>query len=193
VKDWYDCIAKKTNITSISDVFCQARVSGDNTQSVKPSSFAPMQMSAPRKGSVFLLFLVSTLLIGTTTAKIIPTMADNLVARQSGPRTTCAIQVARDFTAVRNESLTVSSSMGCGASNPCAIGINIDSGIANNNRTINGSSAAEARFDNFFTLLSDRTGHAFPAMSSIELYYNFLGPAGLFHITFTPTLVSNAS
>ncbi|KAI7198412.1 hypothetical protein KC316_g14158 [Hortaea werneckii] len=49
-----------------------------------------------------------------------------------------------------------------------AFGTNVDTGITNNNRTINGTSAADAQYDGFFDVLSEKYGRQFPAMSSIE-------------------------
>lgn len=49
----------------------------------------------------------------------------------------------------------------------------IDTGITNNNRTINGSSAASATYDAFFDKLSTQYKRQFPAMSSVELFWEF--------------------
>lgn len=62
----------------------------------------------------------------------------------------------------------------------------IDSGIANNNRTINGRSAADEEYDAFFDILSDQFGRSFPAMSSIETLYEFTENSSDFFVGFTP-------
>jgi hypothetical protein len=154
-----------------------------------------MSASAPPKSYVLLLLLLSTFLIGSASAKVVPSLATpkELAARQSSPQTSCSIEVLNDYTTLRINSLKVTNTVGCDATpnsdESCAQGFPINTGITGNNRTINDTDAAEPRFDAFFDLLSNRTGHFFPAMSSVELMYNFLTPAGFSHVAFTPILV----
>jgi hypothetical protein len=156
-------------------------------------SSAFITAAAPSKSYILLFLLLSTFLIGSATAKVVPSLATakQLAVRQSSPQTSCSIEVLRDFTTLRINSLAVTDTVSCGApSRPyCGVGFNIDTGIRSNNRTINDTTAAEPQFDAFFDLLSNRTGHFFPAMSSVELMYRYLAPSGLSHIAFTPILV----
>lgn len=43
-----------------------------------------------------------------------------------------------------------------------------------NNRTVNGTSAAEPEYDEFFGVLQNQTNRLFPALSGVELMYNFV-------------------
>jgi hypothetical protein len=196
VVEWNDCVSKNSNITDFQDIFCQAQVSGNNTQTVKPKDSAAFtSASAPSKSYVLIFLLLSTFLIGSTTAKVIPSLATakQLASRQSSPQITCSIEVLQDYTVPRSNSLSVASAVSCdlptNSSKYCGFGFNINSGINSNNRTINGTTAAEPKFDSFFDLLANRTGHLFPALSSVEFAYSFLAPPGISRLAFTPVLV----
>jgi hypothetical protein len=173
VSDWYRCITKIGNNNGTVDpssVFCQSQALGNNTATLK-QSFASLQSSPPRKTYYFLLLLLSTFLIGTASAEVIPSLADDLIARQSQPQTSCSIQVVHDYTKARNPILVSQAFNFC---NMCTQNVDVQTGIRNNNRTINGTSAAEPYYDAFFDVLANRTGYVFPAMSSLEVNYQFI-------------------
>jgi hypothetical protein len=156
VVDWNDCVSKNSNITDFRDIFCQAQISGNTTTSVKPKgSAAFITATAPSKSYILVFLLLSTFLIGSATAKVIPSLATakQLAVRQSSPQTSCSIEVLRDYTTLRINSLAVTDSVACDApSQPyCGVGFKIDTGIRSNNRTINDTTAAEPKFDAFST------------------------------------------
>lgn len=63
----------------------------------------------------------------------------------------------------------------------------IDTSINNNNRTINGTSAAESQYDDFFHILEGKTIRSFPALSGIQLDYEFAArPSSSYYMAFTP-------
>jgi len=56
------------------------------------------------------------------------------------------------------------------------VGTPITTDITRNNRTINSTSAADGKYDAFFDVLSKQFGRQFPAMSSLEIFYEFVVP-----------------
>jgi hypothetical protein len=173
VGDWYQCIIKvgeNNGTIDPSRVFCQSQVRANNTVTIN-KSFASLTASPPRKTYYFLILLLSTFLIGTASAEVIPSLAGNLVARQSQPQTSCSIQIVQDYRTFRSPFQVAPAFENC---NMCDQIADIQPGITNNNRTINDTSAAEPRYDAFFDLLANRTSHRFPAMSSVELTYQYI-------------------
>jgi hypothetical protein len=56
-------------------------------------------------------------------------------------------------------------------SNVRGFGHHLETGILLNNRTVNGSSAAEPEYDEFFELLQEQTNRSFPALSGTDVFY----------------------
>jgi hypothetical protein len=153
-------------------VFCQSRAIANNTVTLK-KSFACLHASPPQKTYFFLLLLISTFLIGSASAEIIPSLAGNLIARQSQAQTSCSVQVVEDYTQAGGPN-KVSQTIPFCPSQVCRQTVDVQTGITNNNRTINGTSAAEPRYDAFFDVLANRTGYMFPAMSGIDFKYQWV-------------------
>ncbi|RMY53642.1 hypothetical protein D0865_05148 [Hortaea werneckii] len=95
----------------------------------------------------------------------------------------CNFTEDRTFTQLGpSQKLTATSGTGISA-----FGQNVDTGITNNNRTINGTSAADAQYDGFFDVLSEKYGRQFPAMSSIETEIQVAKPGGQsVYVAWTP-------
>lgn len=148
-------------------LFCQGNSTGTIREQVSSSTGVP-RVPGPTFGSVMLLAcLVAAFLIAPTSAAIIPSLdpTNKLARRQSS-----SCQYNEDHHFVRaGRQRKVSPSFSGFASQ----GVPIDSGIENNNRTINGTSAASSSYDAFFDVLANTTGRQFPAMSSVELTYEF--------------------
>lgn len=163
--------------------FCQGNSTGTIREQVSSSAGAP-RARGPTFGSIILIAsLVVAFLIAPTSAAIIPSLNPEhhlLARRQSSSDSTCTYTESHHF--IRSgRQFTVSPTFSGFASQ----GGLIDSGITNNNRTLNSSSAAETYYDGFFDILSNVTGRQFPAMSSVELFYEF-SCRGSCYATFMP-------
>jgi hypothetical protein len=170
---WYQCVVGGSNsFVDPNFVFCQSRAIANNTVTLK-KSFACLHASPPRKTYYFMLLLLSTFLIGTASAEVIPSLAGNLVARQSQAQTSCSIQVVGDYTQAGGPKKVARNVPFC-PTQVCRETVDVQTGITNNNRTINRTSAAEPRYDAFFDVLANRTGYMFPAMSGIDFVYQYV-------------------
>jgi hypothetical protein len=139
---------------------------------------------------VFML-VATFLFIGPAQALIVPSLDNGLVKRQSGSG--CSLTIDSNYTSLQHGSKKVSADFDCAraASSFCAFEVPVVTSLNENNRTLNGSSAAEPEFDAFFDVVSNSTGgRKFPALSSINVTQGFVGrPAQIIALGWTPISV----
>lgn len=145
------------------------------------TSFGMRRARAPGLGATLLVACILAFFLNPASAAIVPSLADrSVVKRDTG---NCNFTEDRTFTQLgRSHKLTANSGAGISA-----FGQNVDTGITNNNRTINGTSAADAQYDDFFDVLSKKYGRQFPAMSSVETEIQVAKPSGqTAYVAWTP-------
>lgn len=191
IDEFAKCVRQKDLSSSIGNAqfFCQAGIRGNNRQESKTSSAKPRYHTPQPTWLLFVLIFVLSL-SGTTSATIVPSLSGDDWHSVKRAESSCDVQIANNFTTLRSNTLGVGGKFDC-QQGGCAMGIGLDSGLNQNNRTINGTSAADAIFDSFFKALSNKTGRYFPALSSLQMRYDFLLDQGLWQIDFTPMLVSH--
>ncbi|KAF2215678.1 hypothetical protein CERZMDRAFT_94078 [Cercospora zeae-maydis SCOH1-5] len=76
--------------------------------------------------------------------------------------------------------ISAPTSCGVGTSNEefCGMVFTIEDTITTNNRTINGSSSIDSKYDDLFAMLSQKTMGPFPAVSSVRSNYVAVLPVG---------------
>lgn len=187
INDWAACIMKHSNSTAPADIFCQRGILGNNSESVKKSSAS---YSKPLSRVSYLLFFLAftAIFFGNASAKTIPSLAHNRLIGRAGSQSSCTIDISKNYTTI-GKSQKVSDDFPCEQS-LCVTGdVTVSTEMTSNNRTINGTSAADSKYDGFFDILQNKTSQWFPAMSSIELLYSFASGPGSVHLAFTPFAV----
>lgn len=182
-----ECISQASNGASILPlgVFCQDGVTGNNTEQISRTS-----AGSRRVASSFALRALSWGLLLSFVFCAQGSSVPALTRRQDGSTMdSCSIEMTRNYTTTRNNSIAVTGRFSCGDSF-CPMSIPIDTGMSKNNRTINGVSAAEPEFDSFFERLETIIGRKFPAMSGVQLNYGFVAAPGAYSMAFTPYAVS---
>lgn len=168
------------NITNPPDgLYCMGNTTGTIRETA--TSFGMPRARAPGLRATLLVACVLAFFLTPASAAIVPSLADrSLVKRDTG---NCNFTEDRTFTQLGpSQKLTATSGTGISA-----FGQNVDTGITNNNRTINGTSAADAQYDGFFDVLSEKYGRQFPAMSSIETEIQVAKPGGQsVYVAWTP-------
>lgn len=191
-----DCLANGNNGSDIASIgaFCQDGIVGDtrDKSTDKASTSGASSITRPPRLSHFLgLILVILALVTDSHAAstIVHSLRTDLVRRASS---SCSITMLANYTTVR-QAVAVSSTFGFGCNDVyCPMEVQIDTGIDNNNRTINGTSAAGFQYDDFFNMLEGKTNRSFPALSGIQLDYAFAArPASSYYMAFTPIHVSH--
>ncbi|WPH05122.1 Hypothetical protein R9X50_00802400 [Acrodontium crateriforme] len=162
---------------------------GDITESVKSSTSAGFRKASTPRYTHVILLLILGFFFSNVSAAIIPSLS-NGIERRAESSTSCRISVDRNYTTTSSSSIEVSAVFNCDNYDDipfCSFGVPISSPINANNRTINGTSAAESMYDDFFEILQNQTGRQFPAMSSLDMTYEFVVGAGQqFRVNFTP-------
>jgi hypothetical protein len=139
---------------------------------------------------VFVLVAIF-LFLGPAQATIIPSLDNELAKRQSGSG--CSLTIDSNYTSLQHGSKKVSPNFDCTntAGDFCAFEVPVITSLNENNRTLNGSSAAESMFDAFFDVVSNSTGgRKFPALSSVNVTQGFVGRASqIIALNWTPISV----
>ncbi|KAF2208593.1 hypothetical protein CERZMDRAFT_122409 [Cercospora zeae-maydis SCOH1-5] len=192
-QQFVDCLVEESDADTVLGLqpFCQENIMGNVTQRLSDGSSGSgsARTSSTSLKMTFLVAIFSVILTANGGSMVTSLSSGDLIKRQESSSETCTIDVIRNFTTTSNSSKAVSARFSCGSQAFCPFGLPIDTGILDNNRTINGSSAAEPQFDTFFDNLQNRTGRMFPALSSATLNYDVLVPGGVsFRVAFTPTL-----
>jgi hypothetical protein len=139
---------------------------------------------------IFML-VAAFLFISPAQAITVPSLDNSLVKRQSSSG--CSLSIDSNYTSLQHGSKKVSADFDCtrAPGGFCAFEVPVITPLNENNRTLNGSSAAEPEFDAFFDVVSKSTGgRKFPALSSINVTQGFVGrPARIIALGWTPISV----
>ena len=168
IGDWAMCVSQITggagsSINSPQNIpFCQGALMSNNTETLRSSSY---RSATPKICWIVLTLLIGFLFVGPTHATIIHSLGDGLAKRQSAGD--CVFNVDQTYTTQINQ---VQNFGGSRFSGQPAVEIDAETPLDANNRTLNGTSAAEPEYDEFFDVVSNVTnGRRFPAMSSVRL------------------------
>ncbi|KAI7185687.1 hypothetical protein KC363_g6992 [Hortaea werneckii] len=175
-----DCLSEQMNITDPPyGLYCMGNTTGTIRETV--TSFGVRRPKAPSIGVTLLLACFLAFFLTPASAAIVPSLAERSVVKRDVGKFT--FNEDRTFTQL-GRSRKVTANFAGGIS---AFGSEVDTGIMNNNRTINGTSAADAKYDDFFDMLSEIYGRQFPAMSSVETEIQVAKPSGqTVFVTWTP-------
>ena len=173
LSEWARCVVP-SNATAVSwGPFCQGELIPNNTETLTSSAF---HSSAPKYTWMVIVLVFSFFFLGPAEATMIPSLDSALVRRQSGSG--CSLTIDSNYTSLQHGSKRVSATFDCTntAGAICAFEASVVTPLTENNRTLNGSSAAEPEFDAFFDVVSNSTdGRKFPAMSSVNITHGFVG------------------
>lgn len=147
LSEFGECLNAGTNLTSPPEgSFCQGNATGKIQQKVVSSGLP--RISAPGTGKVLLLLCLVAGLITPGSASIIHSLNPEGALSHRADTSTCQFVPDRHYTQTGASQKVTSDAGGFSSS-----GQMIDTGITNNNRTINGTSAAAATYDAFFDKL----------------------------------------
>jgi hypothetical protein len=184
--DWARCTSGNSTFP-VGGPFCQGELIANSTETLTSSAF---RSSAPRYSWIVFVLVFTFLFVGPAQATVIPTLDTSLVKRQSDSG--CSLAIESNYTSLRHSSRVVSARFSCNrASTFCSYEAQVDTSITGNNRTLNGSSAAEPGFDAFFDAVSNSTnGRKFPALSSANFTRGFVAyPGQTVALSWTPISV----
>jgi hypothetical protein len=166
IGDWAEC-AKSNTTYEAPGPFCQGELTPNNTETLTSSAF---HSSTPKYNGMIFALVCMFLFLGPAQATIVPSLDNGLVKRQSGSG--CSLIIDSNYTSLQHGSKMVAGPLTCQNSpdSICAFEAPVVTPLNENNRTLNGSSAAEPTFDAFFDVVSNSTGgRKLPAMSSINI------------------------
>jgi hypothetical protein len=166
IGDWAEC-AKSNTTYEAPGPFCQGELTPNNTETLTSSAF---HSSTPKYNGMIFALVCMFLFLGPAQATIVPSLDNGLVKRQSGSG--CSLIIDSNYTSLQHGSKMVAGPLTCQNSpdSICAFEAPVVTPLNENNRTLNGSSAAEPAFDAFFDVVSNSTGgRKLPAMSSINI------------------------
>lgn len=196
MSDWTRCANEGIENGYGWGPFCQGDLMSNNTETLNSSAF---RSSMPRYSWIISALLFAFVFIGPAQAAIVhslrdleDTATDILVKRQNG-NDGCSVDVDQTYSSLVHGSKKVSDNYDCTNSggNFCTFDLQVQTPLSENNRTFNGSSAAETMYDGFFDVLSNATeGRKFPAMSSTNLTRGVAVSTGqMFFLGWTPISV----
>ncbi|GIZ44557.1 hypothetical protein CKM354_000775200 [Cercospora kikuchii] len=187
INEFVDCLAKDHNASALIGLgpFCQDGIKSNNTNSLSGDQRSAASGRLVKTKSILWLLLLS--FTAFANSETIPSLSTtkNLTPRQEQSSSSCSIDLHANYTTIRN-SRKISADMECSDDTYCTQNFAVETDILQNNRTINGTSAAETQYDEFFEMLQTRTDRQFPALSSVQLSYDFLVGPGSFWVDFTP-------
>ena len=166
ILEWAKCANDNTTAGSW-DPFCQGKLTPNNTETLTSSA---LHSSTPKYSWMIVVLVCTFLFLGPAQATIIPSLDNGLVKRQSGSG--CSLMIDKNYTSLQHGSKRVAGPLTCinNRDQYCSFEASIETPLNENNRTLNGSSAAEPNFDAFFDVVSDATGgRKFPALSSVNV------------------------
>lgn len=184
IRNFLECLTESVGNESVPSLnpFCQEGITRRDVNGVPTSATSPN--GKPPSLRSMLLWLIALGSLSAVQAATVTASSSSLKARQEA---SCTIDIANTFTTSRG-SQRVSNEFSCGGL--CPYTFDIDTGLNNNNRTVNGSSAAGEEYDSLFDALQNQTNRSFPALSSIKMKYGLVATAGTFFVDFTPLAVS---
>lgn len=198
MNDWATCVSGNSTVEGYGP-FCQGGLTPNNTATLtstspddaETSTSSAFRSSPPRYGWVVFVLVFAYFFIGPAQATTILSLDTAPVKRQSD--SSCTLAIDSNYTSLQHGSKIVSPSFDCTntAGNFCAFDLQVETPLLENNRTLNGSSAAESEFDAFFDIVSTSTnGRKFPALSSANLTRGMAVSQGqTFRLGWTPISV----
>lgn len=167
-------IANASTAGNPGTVYCQSRINSSYNQSNAnaSSSSAAARAPSPRLLSTLLLASVFLLLLATP-------------ASASDAADGCTFSVDQNYT-TSGRARVVSARVD--GANIAAVGTAVS--VPDNNRTLNGSSAAEPRYDAFFEVVGNVTKRRFPATTGLEMFFEWTTNGQTTFLQFIPALVS---
>ena len=169
ISDWNLCVTNNDTTTGGAwGPFCQGDLASNSTERSTSHGF---RSSTPKYTWAVFALVVAFLFVGPAQAAIIPSLDNGLTKRQNDG--SCTLAIDRNFTALQHSTQQVGNRFACSSGAVggfCAWDVELETSLTENNRTLNGTSAAEPEFDAFFDIVSDALdGRRFPAMSSVSL------------------------
>lgn len=171
-------------------IFCQDETRGSITQNLPSTSEGARVRNSP-VGLRALFWTLLLSLILSAHAVDLPSPATRLVSRQASSSSSCSVEVLRKYTST-GKAIEFAGGNFCGAEpgRYCLLGESFVVEPFSNNRTVNGTTAADPQYDALFDQLEQFTGRKFPAASGVSSYHQYLGAPGTFTLAFTPFQVS---
>lgn len=186
-RNWAQCVSGNAS-SPVWEPFCQGGLASNTTESLTSSAG---RSSAPKYSWAILALVLAFLFVVPAQATIIPSLDNGLTKRQSD--SSCTLTIDRNYTSLKHSSQKVSPSFDCTntAGNFCEWDLPVNTGLTENNRTLNDTSAAEPQYDAFFDIVSNATnGRMFPAMSSVSLTRGVVARKDqTFYLAWTPISV----
>lgn len=189
LSEWARCVSPGNTTVGSWGPFCQGELVPNSTKTLTSSAFPS---STPKYTWIVFALVFTFLFLAPAQATIIPSLDNGLVKRQSGSG--CSLTIDSNYTSLQHGTKRVSANFDCTntASGYCAFEVPVVTPLNENNRTLNGSSAAEPEFDAFFDVVSNSTdGRKFPALSSVNVTQGLVGRAAqIITLGWTPISVS---
>lgn len=168
---------------SAGRIYCQGNITGTTEESLKTSFATPR--ARPTSSHVLLALLVGLLLVSPSLASVVHSL-DNGVTRRATDTSACTFDIDQTFTTIGRQ---LTESARYDGTNIESVGVNID--VSGNNRTLNGTSAPDAKYDAFFDVVANLTSRRYPAMTGMSMYFEWITGGSTTYLTFTPYLVSD--
>ncbi|KAK5695143.1 hypothetical protein LTR97_008649 [Elasticomyces elasticus] len=169
------CLQNNTDVSNstLPYAFCQSNIAARNIPSVPgQSSGGSRRYTAPSITGTCLVMMLLALFAAPTAAAIVHSLDSNPVKRQSSNG--CTFDQMANYTTIRNTLQVTAHGYSCASSEAfCPSQAFVDTGFDRNNRTVNGTSAAEPTYDILFEVISNTTGRSFPAMTSLLINHEF--------------------
>ncbi|PPJ56702.1 hypothetical protein CBER1_09491 [Cercospora berteroae] len=193
MSDWTRCANEGIDTGYGWGPFCQGDLMPNNTETLSSSAF---RSSMPRYSWIISALLFAFVFIGPAQATIVHSLRDledtatDILAKRQSDNSGCSLNIDRTYTSLVHGTKSVSGNYDCinSGGNFCTFDLRVQTPLTENNRTFNGSSAAEVMYDSFFDVISNATeGRKFPAMSSANLTRGVAVPTGQrFFLGWTP-------
>lgn len=186
------CYLNNTNQGSESPTglaYCQSGISstyvgssGDSSS----SSSSPVTRAPSLRLLTAALLLLGLILVTPASASAVHSL-DGGLTRRATDASACTFAIQRNYTTIGTPRTVSDRVAGGGAA--LSVGMTAVS-VGGNNRTLNGSDAADPRCDAFFEVVGNLTGRRFPAMTGLSLTFEWVTAGSDTNVQFTPALVS---
>lgn len=170
-------------------VYCQSGINSSYTQSNDDASTSSGALRAPapnpRLLSTLLLAGLLFLLLATPASASAVHDDGDLARRADDDSAGCTFAVDQNYTTLGQARIVSASFDGAFL----AVGVPVS--VPDNNRTLNGSSAADPQYDDFFGVVGNATGgRRFPATTGLEMFFEWTTNGQMTYLQFIPMLVS---
>ncbi|KAK5725057.1 hypothetical protein LTR17_013256 [Elasticomyces elasticus] len=168
------CLQNNTDVSNstLPYAFCQSNIGPRNIPSVPgPSSGGSRRYTTPSITGTLLVVMLLAFFAEPGAAAITPSLDKTPVKRQSSDG--CTFDQMANYTTTRNTLQVTANGYTCSSEGFCPSQAFVDTGLDRNNRTVNGTSAAEPTYDILFEVIANATGRSFPAMTSLLINHEF--------------------